>query len=92
MAGVAAQGGVPPALRDAPGAAGPAERRVALRALARAAEASGFPAAAGRICATGRIPDDASCDLLARRIASGEPDLSARADMSACDGPVRGAA
>ena len=88
------RGDVPPAPGDALDAAGPAERRVALRALARAAEASGFPAAAeaaGRICATGRMPDDASCDLLARRIASGEPDLSARADMSACDGPVRGA-
>lgn len=88
------RGDVPPALRDALDAAGPAERRVALRALARAAEASGFPAAAeaaGRICATGRMPDDASCDLLARRIASGEPDLSARADMSVYDGLIRGA-
>lgn len=37
------------------------------------------------------MPDDASCDLLARRIASGEPDLSARADMSVYDGLIRGA-
>ncbi len=74
---------VPPALRDALDSAGLPERRTALRALARAA-------AGARICASGRLPDDASCDLLAGRIASGEPDLSARADMSVYDGLIRG--
>lgn len=59
-------------------------RRKALRAISRAAEASGFDAAcraAATIFKSGRIPDDASTDMLARRIcvgdgASGGPDLS----------------
>lgn len=84
---------VPAALRDALDSAGPSERRAVLRALARASDASGFAAAAeaaGRICASGRLPDDASCDLLARRIASGGPDPSARADLAVYDGLIRG--
>lgn len=59
-------------------------RRQALRTLEKASAASGFEAACEaerRIFASGRIPDAASCDVLARRIASGAaeetgPDLS----------------
>lgn len=53
---------------------GKAGRRQALRAISRAAAASGFDAAceaAERIFSAGRVPDDASCDVLARRIAAG---------------------
>lgn len=61
-----------------------AGRRQALRVLGRAAEASGFEAACEaerRIFASGRVPDAASCDVLARRVAAGAgeaggPDLS----------------
>lgn len=52
-----------------------AGRRRAPRAISRAAESSGFDAAcraAEDIFESGRVPDDASCDLLARRIAGGE--------------------
>ncbi|WP_195839165.1 IS21 family transposase [Parafannyhessea umbonata] len=52
-----------------------AGRRRAFRAISRAAESSGFDAAcraAEGIFESGRVPDDASCDLLARRIAGGE--------------------
>ena len=49
--------------------------RRALRAIGRAAATSGFEAAceaARRIFDGGRVPDDASCDVLARRVAAGE--------------------
>lgn len=65
-----------------------AGRRRALRAIARAAERSGFGAAceaAGRIFAGGRVPDDASCDALARRVAAGAPEPG-RADLAVYDG------
>ena len=51
--------------------------RRALRAIERAAATSGFGAAceaARRIFGGGRVPDDASCDVLARRVAAGERD------------------
>ena len=51
--------------------------RRALRAIERAAATSGFGAAceaARRIFGGGRVPDDASCDMLARRVAAGERD------------------
>ena len=51
-----------------------AGRRRALRAISRAAGKSGFEAAcsaAEEIFESGRVPDDASCNLLARRIAGG---------------------
>ena len=66
---------------------GKAERRQALRAISRAASASGFDAAcaaAERIFAAGRTPDDASCDVLARRIAAGAAGVGA-ASLSAYD-------
>ena len=66
---------------------GKAERRQALRAISRAASASGFDAAcaaAERIFAAGRTPDDASCDVLARRIAAGAAGVGA-ASLSVYD-------
>ena len=54
-----------------------AGRRQVLRAISRAAARSGFDAAcraAEGIFESGRMPDDASCDLLARRIAGGEDE------------------
>ena len=60
-----------------------AGRRKALRVLGRAAEASVAAAceAEERIFGGGRVPDEASCDMLARRIARGAcrmggPDLA----------------
>lgn len=67
---------------------GRADRRQALRAISRAAPASGFGAAcaaAERIFAAGRVPDDASCDMLARRIAAGA-DGGGAASLSVYDG------
>lgn len=59
----------------------------ALRAIGRASDASGFDAAcqaAERLFAEGRVPDDASCDVLARRIASGGAE-GAGVDLAAYD-------
>ena len=66
-----------------------AGRRQALRALGRAAEASGFEAACEaeeRILAGGRVPDEASCDMLARRIAQGRPAEGGGPDLTVYDG------
>lgn len=65
-----------------------AGRRRALRATGRASEHSGFGAAceaAARIFGGGRVPDDASCDALARRVAAGGPEPG-RADLAVYDG------
>ncbi|WP_165443719.1 IS21 family transposase [Olsenella sp. Marseille-P4559] len=65
-----------------------AGRRRALRAIGRASEHSGFGAAceaAARIFGGGRVPDDASCDALARRVAAGGPEPG-RADLAVYDG------
>ena len=61
--------------------------RRALRAIERAAATSGFGAAceaARRIFGGGRVPDDASCDMLARRVAAGERD-GGGVDLTAYD-------
>lgn len=53
------------------------ERRQALRAISRATDVADFASAceaARRIFASGRVPDDESCDLLARRVAGGAPE------------------
>lgn len=81
--------------RDMPGAlvgeldrCDKAGRRKALRAIGRASEHSGFGAAceaAARIFAGGRVPDDASCDALARRVAAGGPEPG-QADLAVYDG------
>nr|WP_314785157.1 ATP-binding protein [Olsenella uli] len=67
-------------------------RRQALRALGKVAEASGFKAAreAGeRILGGGGAPDEASADVLARRIPSGAGEGGQGPDLSVYDGLVR---
>ena len=70
-----------------------AGRRRVLRSIERAAGASGFEAAcaaAQRVLEGGRVPDDATVDVLARRIAAGGPAASGGADLSVYDGFLRG--
>ena len=70
-----------------------AGRRRTLRSIGRASESSGFEAAceaALRVVEGGRVPDDATVDVLARRIAGGGCGAGG-ADLSACDGFLRGA-
>ena len=67
--------------------------RRALRSIERASGPSGFDAAcaaAQRVLEGGRVPDDATVDVLARRIAAGGPAAEGGADPSACDGFLRG--
>ena len=75
---------------------GKADGGRAPRVLGRVAGVAGFGAAceAGeRVFAGGRVPDEASCDILARRIAAGGEEGAAGPDPSACDGFLgRGAA
>lgn len=64
---------MPAALVDALDRCGGAERGRALRAISRAAVSSGFDAAreaAALVFVAGRVPDDASVDVLARRAAA----------------------
>lgn len=72
---------------------GKADRRRAPRAISRAAERSGSGAAcaaAERVFASGRVPDDASCDLLARRVADGAAERGG-ADLAVHDLLAEGA-
>lgn len=65
-----------------------AGRRRTLRSISRAAKASGFEAAcraAPRVVEGGRVPDDATVDVLARRIAGGGPEAAGGADFGICD-------
>lgn len=67
-----------------------AGRRRTLRSIGRASESSGFEAAceaALRVVEGGRVPDDATVDVLARRIAGG----GGGADLSVYDGFLKGA-
>lgn len=75
---------------DALDAAG---RRKTLRAIGRASAPSGFAAAraaAQRVLEGGRIPDDATVDVPARRIAAGGPGFAGGADLTVYDGFLRG--
>ena len=68
-------------------------RRRVLRAIGRAAAASGFDAAcaaAQGVLDGGRVPDDATVDVLARRIAAGGPEASGGADLGVYDAFLRG--
>ena len=68
-----------------------AGRRQTLRSIARASAASGFDAAcraALRVVEGGRVPDDATVDVLARRIAAGEGGRGG-ADLSVYDALAR---
>ena len=81
----------PPALREGMDRCGPAERRQALRALQGASETCGGEAAANaaaRIFESGRMPDRASLDVLARRMSGG--DLGGTADLTVYDGLLEG--
>ncbi len=72
-----------------------AGRRRTLRAIGRAGEASGFDAAcraALRVVEGGRVPDDATVDVLARRIAAGGAEAGGGCDLSVYDGFLREAA
>lgn len=75
---------MPAGLVDSLDRCGKADRRQAPRAISGAAAASGFDAAceaAALVFESGRVPDDASVDVLARRAASGSrggPGLAAR--------------
>ena len=78
---------MPPALVGAIDRCDKAGRRQAPGAISRAAATSGFDAACGaalRVFEGGRVPDDASVDVLARRIAGGEGD--GHADLLVRDG------
>ena len=80
---------MPPALVDAIDRCDKAGRRQALRAISRAAETSGFEAAceaALRVFSGGRVPDDSSTDVLARRVAAGGPAYTGHADLLVYDG------
>ena len=69
-----------------------AGRRRALRSIDRAARSSGFEAAcvaAQRVIEGGRIPDDATVDVLARRMAAGAPAVEGAANLSVYDGFLR---
>ena len=69
------------------------QRKQTLRSISRAAEASGFEAACGaalRVVEGGRVPDDATVDVLARRIAAGGPEAAGGADLSVYDTFLRG--
>ncbi len=80
---------MPAALVDALDRCGKAERRRALRAISRAAASSGFDAAceaAALVFAAGRVPDDASVDVLARRAAAGRRVAAGGPDLAVYDG------
>lgn len=80
---------MPPGLVDAVDRLDAAGRRQVLRAISRAADPSGFEAAcaaAARIIAGGRMPDEAACDMLARRVAAGMPSPGGHADLLVYDG------
>ena len=84
---------MPPGLVRAIDGLDAAGRRRALRAIERASASSGFAAAcaaAQRVLEGGRIPDDATVDMLARRIAAGGPGPSGGADLAVYDGFLRG--
>ena len=70
-----------------------AGRRQTLGSMARASAASGFDAACGaapRVVEGGRVPDDATVNVLAGRIAPGALGGEGGADLSAYDGFPRG--
>ena len=80
---------MPDGLVDAIDQLDKAGRRQALRVLARTAEASGFKAACEaeeHILEGGRIPDEASADILARRIVAGRLEGGGGPDLAVYDG------
>lgn len=83
---------MPPGLVEGIDRMDSAGRRRTLRSIGRASEYSGFEAAceaALRVVEGGRVPDDATVDVLARRIAGGGG--AGAADLSVYDGFLKGA-
>jgi len=81
----------PPALRDVLDRADVAARRQVLRAVSAASDIFGFDAAvaaAAEVCSRGALPDAASVDMVARRIATGREDTGAT-DLMIYDGFLR---
>ena len=84
---------LPAALVGAIDRMGAADRRRTLRSVEGAARRSGVAAAAEaatEIAASGRVPDDASVDVLARRIAQGAVGAAGAADLSVYDSFIGG--
>lgn len=84
---------MPPGLVEGIDRMDSAGRRRTLRSIGRASESSGFEAAceaALRVVEGGRVPDDATVDVLARRIAGGGGGAGG-ADLSVYDGSLKGA-
>jgi len=83
---------VPVELREGVDRCGPEERRSVLRVLRRACDEHGFDAAAraaAEIFASGRLPDRAGVDLLARGM-RGATQTGGRANLAVYDGLARG--
>ena len=83
---------MPPGLVEGIDRMDSAGRRRTLRSIGRASESSGFEAAceaALRVVEGGRVPDDATVDVLARRIAGGGGEAGG-ADLSVYDGFLKG--
>ena len=83
---------MPPGLVEGIDRMDAAGRRRTLRSIERASAASGFEAAceaALRVVEGGRAPDDATVDVLARRIAAGSAAVAGGADLSVYDGLLR---
>lgn len=84
---------MPAGLVDGTGRMDAAGRRRTLRAIGRASGASGFAAAceaALRVVESGRVPDGATVDVLARRMAAGGAAAAGGADLAVYDGFPRG--
>ena len=84
---------MPAGLVDSTGRMDAAGRRRTLRAIGRASGASGFAAAceaALRVVESGRVPDGATVDVLARRMAAGGAAAAGGADLAVYDGFPRG--
>lgn len=84
---------MPPGLVEGIDRMDSAGRRRTLRSIGRASESSGFEAAceaALRVVEGGRVPDDATVDVLARLIAGGGGGAGG-ADLSVYDGFLKGA-
>jgi len=85
---------MPDALVEGIGRMDAAGRGQTLRSISRAGEAGGFGAAceaALKVVEGGRIPDDATVDALARRIAAGGPASEGGCDLAVYDGFLKGA-
>lgn len=82
---------VPPVLRDVLDRADVAARRQVLRAVSATSDPFGFDVAVGaaaEVCVRGALPDAASVDMVARRMAAGRSDAGVT-DLTVYDGFLR---